>query len=743
MKPKNTEEFRAELAEQFAHVLEEKGLEWRQGWRVSTPKNGVTGKAYRGLNVLRLKMKADEMGYRDDRWVTFNQVRDKERYHPGQDWHLRKGAKETVVEYWFPYDRVAQKAVSWDDYRVALAAGRPEADFRLKSWYVGVFNGDEVEGMPVLAEEQTPPIQPDALVKKLSERMGVPIEHGGDRAYYMPQLDRIRLPEPGRFKSEYEYDATALHELAHSTGHKSRLNRLTGAAFGTEAYAYEELVAEMSACFMTAALPLQPTPEHLESHKAYVQSWIEAVRNKPDTLVRAIRDAQGAANYMDYQAELITEAEYQRLRGNVVTVDATPTVTAAVTPSVTEAIPAPEPAQQLTPAQQTAQTIPEDFTGVKKQYVVHLQYPGMDKPGSWISGAMTAEEIEASLDLFRANGAKIIDYAPMDYVRKAERNPADYIPPEKVALSKRQDTLDILRRAGEPIEYKKRAWRSVEHDSLVITEGKGWYWHSRQIGSQSPIDYFMTVHDMTFQDAVRRVLDVMGVEVTLPAAVEHKPQEPEFCLPKRANNHRRAFAYLTQSRHIDPELVTDLLHKGLIYQTALNGNVCFVGYDYDGKAVSAFKRSTLTVGPQDGWKRGDETGSQKAYRFRLEVPESRVVNVFEAEIDLLSYLSLYPQHRAENCISLGGVSDRALAAFLEHREVEQINVCTDNDDAGNRAAKAIADKYGERYTVTREISETKDWNEDLCLIEVERERLLEAQTAEITRSIDQAVDMDL
>ena len=99
-----------------------------------------------------------------------------------------------------------------------------------------------------------------------------------------------------------------------------RLNRPQGAFFGTEQYAYEELVAEMCSCFMGAELQTEATPQHIDNHKAYVQNWIHAIREKPETLVKAIKDAQAAANYMDYKAGLITEKEYEKACGSVMEV---------------------------------------------------------------------------------------------------------------------------------------------------------------------------------------------------------------------------------------------------------------------------------------------------------------------------------------------------------------------------------------------------------------------------------------
>ena len=172
--------------------------------------------------------------------------------------------------------------------------------------------------MPELQVQNNPEVSQDELIKKLSEGMGVEIfTDGGDQAYYSPSQDKIHLPTPESFDSVYAFNATALHELSHSTGHPTRLNRPQSAFFGTAQYAYEELVAEMCSCFMGTELQTEATPQHIDNHKAYVQSWIQAITEKPETLVKAIRDAQAAANYMDFKAGLITEVEYAKANGSV------------------------------------------------------------------------------------------------------------------------------------------------------------------------------------------------------------------------------------------------------------------------------------------------------------------------------------------------------------------------------------------------------------------------------------------
>ena len=320
-RPKNKDEYRAELAETFAHVLEERGLEWRKEWRGSggdAPHNGITKACYRGSNAFWLSLISMMKGYTDPRWVTMVQIMDNDgKYHPKQKWHLKAGSKATYVEYWYPYDIPNRKALTWDQYKQEIADGRSDSEFKLSTRSTAVFNACEVEGMPEIPTFEETDITQDELIAKLSAGMEVEIlTDGGDRAYYSPAHDKIHLPTPGSFTSEYAFNATALHELAHSTGHPSRLNRDMGGFFGSSEYAYEELVAEMCSCFMGINLDQTASQAHIDNHKAYVQSWIQAIRDKPETLIRAIKDAQSAALFMDWKAGLITDMEYSKGAGS-------------------------------------------------------------------------------------------------------------------------------------------------------------------------------------------------------------------------------------------------------------------------------------------------------------------------------------------------------------------------------------------------------------------------------------------
>ena len=316
-RPKNKEEFRAEMAEAFVHLLEEKGLEWKKDWQGQggyAPHNGITKSYYRGTNAFWLSLVSMMKGYSDPRWVTMIQIMDNGgKYHPKEKWHLKAGSKATYVEYWYPYDLKEKKALSWEQYKSELATGRSENEFKLSTRYTAVFNARDVEGMPEMPALQNSDVSQDQLIDKLATGMGVSIlTDGGDQAYYSATQDKIHLPSPESFESEYGFNSAALHELAHSTGHPSRLNRPQCAFFGTAEYAYEELVAEMCSCFMGAELQTVATQEHIDNHKAYLQSWIRSIREKPEALVKAVKDAQAAAYFMDWKAGLISKEEYQK-----------------------------------------------------------------------------------------------------------------------------------------------------------------------------------------------------------------------------------------------------------------------------------------------------------------------------------------------------------------------------------------------------------------------------------------------
>ena len=295
MANKRVLEFRKNVTEMFIDGLKKDGLAWKQGWDSESllPSNANTGALYKGINRLNLILSAKNRGYSDNRWLTFKQIKD-------EGYHLEKGSKGVNVEYWFPYDMKNKETVTWQRYNEYLKAGREANEFSLLFKLYTVFNGDNIKGLPEREEYINKDVNPDKIIKEISMNMNVPIIHEVDEfsAYYSPSKDEIHLPIPERFFSEDEYNATALHELAHSTGHKDRLNRNIGMK-GSKEYAYEELVAEITSVFMGAYTGIKVADVDIDNHSAYVNSWIKELEESPDILAKAIKESEQASDYME------------------------------------------------------------------------------------------------------------------------------------------------------------------------------------------------------------------------------------------------------------------------------------------------------------------------------------------------------------------------------------------------------------------------------------------------------------
>lgn len=299
-----------QLAEEFVTLLETEQLEWKKGWSgiSARPYNPVTGTVYHGVNRFRLLLTAQVLGYQDPRWCTFHQIQQ-------NNWRLKSGkGQSSRVEIWMPYDRELKKWITWEEFR---EQGGITERYCLRTKSYPVFNGDMIEGIPQL-EVTLQEVDPVELVDTISDSMQVPIVyHETDRAFYRPSEDRIYLPNREQFFSTYDYAATALHELAHATGAAHRLNRKLTGSTSQESYAQEELVAEITSCFLSSELPVKQTEEHIRNHQAYVQSWIRQIREKPESLIRAIQSAEQASNYLEYHGKRITWEEYQKRVGEV------------------------------------------------------------------------------------------------------------------------------------------------------------------------------------------------------------------------------------------------------------------------------------------------------------------------------------------------------------------------------------------------------------------------------------------
>lgn len=305
MTSNQTKEFRKSVADMFVKGLSEEGLNWKQGWATTGElRNAVSNRHYRGLNEFYLKLVSMVHGYKDPRWMTFNQIRD-------EGYHLEKGSKGAKVEYWFPFDTIKKKGVSFEEKERLINEGeRKKEDFSLVAKYYTVFNGDNISGLPEI-ELPKNEIEPSVVLEQISRGMNVEIYNDGeDRAFYRPSTDDIHLPLPEVFSSDNEYNAVAFHELGHATGHESRLNRDQSGVFGTSAYAKEELVAEITSAFMAETTGISLEDMNMENHKAYVNGWIASIEDDPEYLMKAISQAHDAADYMQ---QFVSEKEIEKM----------------------------------------------------------------------------------------------------------------------------------------------------------------------------------------------------------------------------------------------------------------------------------------------------------------------------------------------------------------------------------------------------------------------------------------------
>lgn len=267
------------ITDQIIKQLERGVIPWQHAYIGGMPKNGISMKDYNGINIFLLSVR----GFANPYWFTFKQVTD-------ASGHVKKGEKGTPIIFWKLYT----PKQSNDDIE------EPEEHRVLRYYYV--FNFEQTEGLN--AEKYTikagdfSPIQ--AAEKIVSEYHGAPaVQHKEQRAWYSPVTDIVNMPAPESFVKPEFYYKTLFHELIHSTGHDSRLNRsLKGnTGFASASYSKEELIAEMGASFLSGRAGIFEAPQ-LEQASAYIASWITELRGDPALVVKAASQAQKAADYI-------------------------------------------------------------------------------------------------------------------------------------------------------------------------------------------------------------------------------------------------------------------------------------------------------------------------------------------------------------------------------------------------------------------------------------------------------------
>ena len=264
------------------------------------------------------------------------------------------------------------------------------------------------------------------------------------------------------------------------------------------------------------------------------------------------------------------------------------------------------------------------------------------------------------------------------------------------------DLEKFLRAQGETLVRSGKEYRWKAHDSLTVC-GNKWFRHSQSKGGL-PVDFVMEFYGKSFPEAVQMLTGEPG-EVQPEA---DPAPSPAFRLPLRNVTNANILNYLTQERKLSPSLVNFFIAAGGIYEDAAHHNVVFVGRDADGHPRYASSRGIREKFRQDA------AGAEKAFGFAHRGTDKQLL-VFEAPIDLLSFIELFPKNwQQHNYLSLGGVSAKALQQFLSERpDVERVFLCLDSDKAGEDACKRLAALLPDSVSVTRIQPCMKDWNDVL------------------------------
>lgn len=293
------EEYAEQIAQELIERLQQGTAPFQRLWEPSMgrdfPHNPVSGNEYSGLNVLRLMLQ----GRSDPRWMTYKQA-------ASVNAQVRKGERGVgLVRLITHVERVKKdehgKTVL--DENGELVKERHALE---QPYFKGftVFNAEQIDGLPEL--KQAEPVWANhERAEKLLTASGAVIRHGGNDAYYSPKRDEIVLPKKEQFAGQGEYYAVALHELGHWSGHESRLNRDLSGRFGSEAYAREELRAEIASLMLTRELGLPHNPDR---HAHYVGSWIKVLSEEPMEILKATQDAGRIKGFvLGFEQQIETE----------------------------------------------------------------------------------------------------------------------------------------------------------------------------------------------------------------------------------------------------------------------------------------------------------------------------------------------------------------------------------------------------------------------------------------------------
>jgi antirestriction protein ArdC len=282
-------DLRQEITDDIIAALEKGVAPWQKPWQSGAfemPHNPTSGKPYRGGNAIHLLISSMRKGFEDPRWITYRQAQE-------NGWQVRRGEKGIHIEFWqFPANQPDHREESETDNP---SQSRDRFIYRVYT----VFNASQIEGIPAHTQRVRQEWEVIQGAEAILQNSGARINHDqADRAFYNRVSDSIHLPVRAAFNSAGDYYGTALHELAHWTGHPQRLNRETlneSYRFGDLEYAKEELRAELASVFLMAERGI---PHNSDSHAAYLGSWLKTLRDDKHEIFRAARDAHKAADLL-------------------------------------------------------------------------------------------------------------------------------------------------------------------------------------------------------------------------------------------------------------------------------------------------------------------------------------------------------------------------------------------------------------------------------------------------------------
>lgn len=266
--------------DRIIELLKKGTIPWKQPWGdAGIPQNLISKRAYRGLNVMLLA----SLGYEQNYFLTYSQIKELGA-------SVKKNENPHIVVYWNWIEPKAEEQKFLNGKRYPFLR-------YYKVWNVSQCTGIPEDKIPAITRHPNPIAACEQIIENMPTKPKITQKEA--KAYYNPLLDFINMPKMGSFTSDESYYATFFHELIHSTGHLSRLNRkglLEMTEFGSAPYSFEELVAEIGACYLESMTGI--AEKQIENNVAYINGWLEWLENDDHFIVLASSQAQKAVDYI-------------------------------------------------------------------------------------------------------------------------------------------------------------------------------------------------------------------------------------------------------------------------------------------------------------------------------------------------------------------------------------------------------------------------------------------------------------